>query len=192
MFEALKALDRSLLLEINSHHHPGIDQVMWFFSLTWPTVFIALSVAFYFYFKFSPRKALEFLLGCAIVFACADLSSNSIKHSVKRYRPTHNLEISQHIHTVNDYRGGKYSFVSGHASNTFGIMTFIFLCLRMFPLSRRLLLFLFPLLVVYSRMYLGVHYPSDIITGTILGLIFGSLVFYIMNKYFLKLDAGAV
>jgi len=71
-------------------------------------------------------------------------------------------------------------------------MTFIFLCLRMIPLSRRLLLFLYPVLVVYSRMYLGVHYPSDIITGTVLGLLFGSLVFYIMNKYFLKLDAGAI
>lgn len=192
MFEALKELDRTLLLEINSHHHPGVDQVMWFFSLSGPTVFIVLAIAFYFYRKFNPRKALEFVLGCSIVFACADLSSNSIKHSVKRYRPTHNLEIREKVHTVNDYRGGKYTFFSGHASNTFGVITFIFLCLRHVPLSRRLLLFIYPLLVVYSRMYLGVHYPSDILTGTAAGLLIGSLVFSIMNKHFLKLDAVAV
>jgi undecaprenyl-diphosphatase len=188
MFEALKELDRNLLLSINSHHHPWIDQVMWFLSLTWPTIFIILAVAFYFYRRFFPRKALEFLVGCAIVFACCDLSSNSIKHSVKRYRPTHNLEIRQKVHTVNDYVGGKYTFFSGHAANTFGIITFIFLCLKNIPFKRRLLLYLYPLLVVYSRMYLGVHYPSDIFTGTCVGLFFGYTGFFVMDKYFLKLD----
>jgi undecaprenyl-diphosphatase len=188
MFEALKELDRALLLEINSHHHPTADQVMWFFSLTWPTIFIVAATAFYFYRKFNSRKALEFILGCSIVFACADLSSNSIKHSVKRYRPTHNLEIREKVHVVNDYRGGKYTFFSGHASNTFGVITFIFLCLRQIPLRKRLLIFIYPLTVIYSRMYLGVHYPSDVFTGTMAGLLFGTLVFSIMNKHFLKLD----
>jgi len=192
MFEALKALDRALLLKINAHHHPWVDELMWFFSLTWPTILIVLAGAFYFYRKFSPRKAMEFILGCAIVFACADLTSNSIKHSVKRYRPTHNLEIREQVRVVNDYRGGKYTFFSGHASNTFGVITFIFLCLQQIPFKRRLLLFIYPLLVVYSRMYLGVHYPSDIVTGTAVGLLFGSLVFSIMNKHFLKLNAESL
>lgn len=187
MFEALKELDRALLLKINSHHHPIIDQIMWFLSLTWPTIFIIFAVAFYFYRRFHARKAVEFLLGCALVFACCDSSSNAIKHSVKRYRPTHNLEIRQMVHTVNDYRGGQYTFFSGHAANTFGVITFIFLCLRNFTLKQRLLLYLYPFMVVYSRMYLGVHYPSDIVTGAMVGFGFGSLGFLVMNKYFMKL-----
>jgi undecaprenyl-diphosphatase len=189
MFEALKSIDRSILLSLNSHYHPVTDSVMWFFSLTYPTIFIVVAAAFVFYRRFSTRKALEFLLGVAIVFACCDLSSNLFKHRIKRYRPTHNLEIRQKVHTVNDYRGGKYTFFSGHASNTFGIITFIFLSLTWIKASRRMWLFIYPLIVVYSRMYLGVHYPSDIFIGTLAGVFFGVMGFRIMNKYFLKLNA---
>lgn len=189
MFETLKTLDRNLLLKINSMHDPLLDEVMWFFSYSWPTVLIVLAVAFAFYKKYHAKKAVEFIVGCAIVFACADLTSNAIKHKVERYRPTHNLEIKDQIHTVNEYRGGKFTFFSGHAANTFGIITFIFLCINWLQLKYKALLFLYPLIVIYSRMYLGVHYPSDVITGMLVGIFFGYLVYQIMNKHFLKLNA---
>lgn len=188
MFEALKAIDRRVLLEINSHHHPVFDKIMWFVSLTTPTIVLILAIAFYLYKIHHIRRATHFLLGCAIVFACCDLSSNAIKHQVKRYRPTHNVEIGPLVHTVNNYRGGQYTFFSGHAANTFGLITFVFLCLHNLPLRWRLLLFVYPLIVVYSRMYLGVHYPSDILTGTVVGLIFGTIVYKIINKHFFAKD----
>jgi undecaprenyl-diphosphatase len=188
MFESLKLLDRRLLLKINGMNHPLLDNVMWFFSYTWPTIFIILIVAFIFYKKYNPKKAVEFIIGCAIVFACADLTSNAIKHKVERYRPTHNLEIKEQIHTVNDYRGGKFTFFSGHATNTFAIITFIFLCINWIERKYKLLFFIYPLIVVYSRMYLGVHYPSDVITGAVVGIFYGWIVYLIMNKHFLKLD----
>jgi undecaprenyl-diphosphatase len=150
---------------------------------------IIFVVAFFFYKKYTPKKAVEFILGCAIVFACTDLSTNIIKHSVKRYRPSHNIEIQKQIHIVNDYHGGQYGFFSGHAANTFGIITFIFLCVHWVPYKYRLFFFIYPVIVVYSRMYLGVHYPSDIAVGIASGLAFGTLVYAIMNRYFLKLDA---
>ncbi|MEI8135816.1 MAG: phosphatase PAP2 family protein [Bacteroidota bacterium] len=189
MFETLKTLDRNLLLKINSMHDPLLDEVMWFFSYSWPTVLIVLAVAFAFYKKYHAKKAVEFIVGCAIIFACTDLTSNAIKHKVERYRPTHNLEIKDQIHTVNEYRGGKFTFFSGHAANTFGIITFIFLCINWLQLKYKALLFLYPLIVIYSRMYLGVHYPSDVITGMLVGIFFGYLVYQIMNKHFLKLNA---
>lgn len=188
MFETLKMLDRSLLLKINSFHTPLLDDIMWFFSYSWPTVVIILVVSILFYKKYDAKKAVEFIVGCAIVFACADLTSNTIKHKVERYRPTHNLEIKDQIHIVNDYRGGKFTFFSGHSTNTFGIIMFIFLCIKWIPTKYKLLFFIYPLIVVYSRMYLGVHYPSDIITGMLVGLFYGLLVYKIMNKHFLKLD----
>ncbi len=189
MFQTLELLDRALLLKINAMHTPFLDGMMWFMSKTWPTILIIFTVAFFFYKKYSAKKAVEFVLGCAIVFACTDLSTNAIKHTVKRYRPTHNLEIREKIHIVNDYHGGKYGFFSAHASNNFGIMMFIFLCVHWVPKKYRLFFFAYPLLVVYSRMYLGVHYPSDILIGTLSGFLFGWLVYRIMNRYFLKLDA---
>jgi undecaprenyl-diphosphatase len=192
MYETIKLLDRRLLLKINSMHDPLLDKVMWFFSYSWPTVLIVLAVAFAFYKKYHAKKAVEFIIGCAIVFACADLTANAIKHKVERYRPTHNLEIKEKIHIVNDYRGGKFTFFSGHATNTFGIITFIFLCINWLQKKYKMLLFIYPLIVIYSRMYLGVHYPSDVITGMLVGIFYGWLVYLIMNKHFLKLHAQNV
>ena len=189
MFDTLEMLDRNLLLKINSMHTPFMDGMMWFMSRTEPIILIILTVAFLFYRKYSLKKAVEFMVGCAIVFACTDLSTNVIKHSVKRYRPTHNLEIQKQVHIVNDYHGGKYGFFSAHAANNFGIITFIFFCVHWVPRRYRYFFFVYPLLVVYSRMYLGVHYPSDILMGIVSGLVFGRVVYIIMNQYFFKLDA---
>ncbi len=188
MFETIESLDRRLLLKINSMHDPLLDEVMWFFSYTWPTIIICLAVGYAFYRKYYLRKGIEFLVACAICFACTDLSSNSVKHLVERYRPTHNLEIKDQIHVVHDYRGGQFTFFSGHSSNTFGLITLIFLCVHWIPLRYRIFIFLYPLIVVYSRMYLGVHYPIDIGTGMVVGILFGILVYKVMNKHFLKLD----
>lgn len=188
MYEQFENLDRILLLKINANNTPILDAVMWFFSYTQPTIFLILIFAFFFFKKFGQKKTIEFILGCVIVFACTDLSSNAVKHAVKRFRPTHQLEIRAKIHKVNNYEGGKYGFFSGHSATTFGLTTFIFLCTTWIDKKKKLLFFLYPIIVVYSRMYLGVHYPSDILVGMIDGLFFGTLVFYIFNNYFLKLN----
>lgn len=192
MIESLELLDRELLLKINAMHSPFMDGMMWFMSYSWPTVVIIFATAFVISRKYTLKKAAEFTLGCAIAFACTDLSSNMIKHSVKRYRPTHNHEIKDQIHVVNDYRGGKYTFFSGHSANTFGIVMFIFLCVHWIKRRYRLFFFIYPAIVVYSRMYLGVHYPFDILVGMVCGLFFGWLVFRLMNRYFLHFHAENV
>lgn len=188
MFEMLERLDRALLLKINAMHTPFMDGMMWFMSYSWPTVAIIIAVAIAYYRKYAIKKTIEFLLGCAIVFACTDLSTNLVKHAVKRYRPTHNLEIKTQVHTINGYHGGQYGFFSSHAANTFSVITYVFFCAHWIRNKFRLLIFVYPMLVMYSRMYLGVHYPSDVMTGAISGLFFGWLVFYIMNRHFLKLE----
>jgi undecaprenyl-diphosphatase len=188
MFESLESLDRTLLLKINSTHSEFLDVLMWYASKTWPTVFLVLFIAIFVYRKFSAKRAMEFVLGCALVAAAADLTSNLTKHGVKRYRPTHNVELREKIRLVNKYEGGKYGFFSGHAATTFGVVTFMIFCVNWLRKRYVSLLVLYACLVAYSRMYLGVHYPSDILFGMLNGILFGWLGFIVMNTYFMKLD----
>jgi undecaprenyl-diphosphatase len=187
MFQWLRSLDREVLLGINQAHYPWLDVIMWFFSLQWPTYILVFAFAYSFYRKYQAKKALEFLLGCAIVFACTDVTTNIVKNSVKRYRPTHNQEIKSQVRLVRNYQGGQYGFFSAHAANTWGVVTYMFLCLHYISRHYKVLLLVYPFIIMYSRMYLGVHYPSDVITGMVSGIIFGVLGYSVINAYFLRM-----
>ncbi len=100
-----------------------------------------------------------------------------------RLRPSHDPDISHLVHIVRDRQGGLYGFVSSHAANSFAFATFTFLAI-----SRRwftILIFSWATVVSYSRIYLGVHYPGDIIAGAALGLLTGTALWY-LNCYTLK------
>lgn len=186
MIETLKLLDKNLFLKINSHHSNFLDLIMWQISSDWPTYGVILLFIIIFYKKFKLKNMAAMLLGIAIVIACCDLSSNLIKHSVKRQRPSHNTEIKNQIHIVNNYRGGEFGFVSSHASNVFGIITYFFLCVNWLQKRKKILFYIYPLIVVYSRIYLGVHYPLDVLGGSIIGIFFGFIIYLTLKKFFFK------
>lgn len=138
-----------------------------------------------FYKKMGPKKTAVLVLSIGFCVATSDFTTNVIKHSVKRYRPTHNLEIMEKVHVVNEYRGGQFGFFSGHASNTFAVTFLLFLSSRVFLLaSKRILFFIIPFLVAYSRIYLGVHYPADVMAGGIYGMLVGGMVFMVLTRFF--------
>ena len=131
--------------------------------------------AIYLLFKKYGSKIWQPLLIVGLMILFSDQTCNFLKHSVQRYRPTHNLEISQYVHIVAGYKGGLYGFVSAHAANTAAFCTF--LLLTMWPMNKRnISLFIcWVFLVGLSRIYLGVHYPADVFGGYAIGIFFGIL-----------------
>jgi undecaprenyl-diphosphatase len=132
------------------------------------------------------EKGIFIILLCAIALIFfSDQTANVFKALVQRYRPTHHPSFGQLVHTVNDYRGGTYGFFSSHASNAFAIVMFVILLLRPSTRILKLILFGYACLTSYSRIYLGVHYPADIVVGACCGLGLGFL-FYNLTKVLLE------
>lgn len=173
MIEWLIDIDTQLFLFLNGIHSPTFDTLMFRISgnLIWAPLYIGI---LYLLFKKYGVKGLWLLLGVALVVTLADqISVHFFKNVFGRLRPCHNPEIKELVHTVSRC-GGKYGFVSSHAANTFGVAMFLHLVLskKWFSIS----IFFWASLVSYSRIYLGVHYPGDIIVGALLGLTLGKVV----------------
>jgi undecaprenyl-diphosphatase len=164
-----------------------MDAIMWVVShdlFIYPFIFLFL---FWQFKTSSPKRAIVMVLGIGFCVATADLSTNIVKHKVQRYRPSHNLELMQQVHTVNDYHGGQFGFFSSHAANSFAVVTLFFLAAKAQISKRsRYLFYLLPLTIIYSRIYLGVHYPSDVMVGAVWGILIGWLVFTLLTRFFFK------
>lgn len=176
--EYIENIDRQIFLFLNSLNTSWLDPIMSILSSFWIWYIIVVLFIFFIYLKFK-KSFWKPLVVAIICFALTDQSSNLIKHSVKRYRPSHNVEISNKVHIVNNYKGGLYSFVSGHACNSFGLALITLLFIKNKKWS--IFVFTWACLVSYSRIYVGVHYPSDLLFGAILGICIAYIVFKTYN-----------
>lgn len=180
--EQLLEWDRDLLLFFNGFHSSWADPVM--LSLTRTEVWIPLYAFFiYLIFRNYGKKGWIVLLGVVVTIVLADqITSSIMKPFFQRLRPSHEPGLEGVIHLVNGYRGGTYGFASSHAANTFGIATFLFLLFR----SRYrwiTLVFIWAALMTYTRLYLGVHYPGDILAGGLVGMGSGFLGFRVLRLF---------
>ncbi len=185
LIEKLDQLDKQLLLFLNGLHHPFMDDLMWYISLKYTWIPIYLGLIFILYKLFGIKHFWKIVLGILISIALADqFASGFCKPFFERLRPSHSPEIENLVYILRDYRGGKYGFISSHASTTFSIAFFVFLALKRFSkllwvkVLRYASLF-WALLVAYSRVYLGVHYVGDIVAGAIAGILIAWFVFWI-------------
>lgn len=187
MLEKIEALDRNLFLYLNGLHTPWLDPIMWYLSSIASMVPVFAFALYYAYKKIGWQFMVMLLLGIGLCILCSDrISVELFKEVFQRYRPTHHHDIGELVHTVikpdgSEYRGGTFSFVSSHATNAMSMALFCFLHLRKFN-KYWSLLFLWVILVSYTRIYLGVHYPADLIGGAILGSIIGYLVYWLSIK----------
>lgn len=180
LFDQIIDWDKQTLLDINSYHLPWLDRFMWLLSDT--TVWVPLLLVFLFIlFKNKQSSALLVLFMFALLILFTDqISSSVIKPLVGRLRPTHDTEIGDWVNVVNNYHGGKYGFISSHAANVFAFAGFSLLLLQSGAYTISILLW--ASLVSFSRVYLGVHYPLDVLCGAAFGFISSYVMYMIYEK----------
>jgi undecaprenyl-diphosphatase len=179
MLEKIIELDKELFIFLNSLGSSTFDG-LWLFitkQFNWTPFFL-------FVFYFLQRKLGWKNFGIALVFIAVlilicDQTANFFKATVERFRPCNDPEIKDIIRVVK--HSFTYSFFSGHATNSMATTTFVFLILKKYY-KYTFLLFIFPLIFAYSRIYLGLHFPIDIITGYVFGGTFGYLAYKLYQK----------
>ncbi len=185
MLSYLEEIDRALFLALNGIHNDYGDFIMYWFSeeITWVPFYAIL--LFGLYKSYGLKNLVPIIIAVAVCITLTDqLSVKAFKEVFERYRPCHNTEIGQLVHLVKNHCGGQYGFVSSHSANTFGLAAFLSVLFGHRKIGIGLMLWAG--VVSYSRIYLGVHYPTDIIGGGILGLGIGVLIGFIVRNWIFK------
>ena len=185
-------IDEQLLLAINGCHNEYFDQFMYLFSDRWIWVPMYVAILYVMVRNFSIRKTIVCMIAIALTITIADqVGASLIRPIVERLRPSNpDNPISEAVHIVNNYRSGKYGFPSCHAANTFGLAFFVCFLFRRRWLTAFLMFW--AVVTCYSRVYLGLHYPGDLLFGMILGLLSATMVYLIMQKLIPEHSGGSI
>jgi undecaprenyl-diphosphatase len=175
LMEWLEQIDQDFVLTINGIHNPWLDEFMWIVSGKFTLLPLYFLLLYAIWRKTNTKFLWQFILITVITVLVVDqLSVYAFKETFQRYRPSHNVYLADKLHFYTsaegeEYRGGKFGFVSSHAANMMALLTLIFPIFRNDKVWVKGSLIGVTLLVMFSRIYLGVHYLSDILFGALLG-----------------------
>lgn len=179
MLEGLLEWDQALFLQLNSFGSSFWDPFYLLLSHKATNVVFYLSLLLYIGYKRNTQQALILFSLAVLLVVITDQITNAFKYGFERLRPCYTEGIKEKMRWVKEGCGGRYSFFSGHASNSFALATFFGF---IFSKYKRLLPLMFGLAaaVAYSRIYLGVHFPLDILCGSLFGILWTSLYFSVL------------
>jgi len=185
MLKYILPYETHLFFLINGTHSYWSDCFLWLYSkfVIWiPLVILLLFVVTY---KKKWTEWLPVLIAIAVLITCCDqFSSHLIKQLFARPRPTHYPGIMNYVRTLYGYSGGHYGFISGHATNCFGFAIFTALLFR--NKTYNCVVFSWVTIMIYSRVYIGVHFVSDVVFGALSGIVIGVIIYQLyhllMNK----------
>ena len=184
--ETLSNIDTDLFLFLNGLHTSWLDKVMIAVTQMWVWVPLYL-LLIYWTVKQYGKRCWWIFLAVGIVVLCSDqLSAHVCKPLFHRLRPCYNADLQDLIYLPKDMAGGRYGFVSSHAANTFAVAAFLTPALRKDRNWMGIVLYLWAFISSYSRIYLGFHYPADILCGSLLGILIGLILWKVFQLVVVK------
>lgn len=190
MLEQELQFEKDLFFLLNGSDSIFFDYFFWLYSYKWTWIPFYVCFVIIFIYKKNWKEFILTLLSVALVILlCDQIASSFFKPIFQRFRPTHHPDFHDQVQIVLGYKGGMYGFISSHAANSFGFAT-----LMAFIFRNRLftcMIMIFSLINGYSRIYLGVHFISDVVVGSLVGIIIGYMVYklyHISRIYILKTE----
>lgn len=183
MIDAILEIDKELFLLINGFHNSFMDFIMFWLSEKFIWIPLYLFLVFLIYRQYKIKTLIILLFTLILITLSDQISVHLFKNVFQRLRPCHNEEIKDLVHIVNGKCGGQFGFVSSHAANTFAVSVFLIKLIGKKYKYFSILILLWAFLISYSRIYLGVHYPGDIVFGALLGSILALFIYRVIVQF---------